>query len=160
VAATNLAIRFERLRSGPRSPCHPNPPAWASRLCAAAEPIGRGRIDDTDYPITAYVFSPGEVRLGEFGGSFSSYRDSLAGSRPGRNEAFLTTDIRTSDGNPLTFACAAQRDSTHWCSASYLWANGAHVNYVFRSPPDQIADRGRNVDAALRDFMERLRTAR
>ena len=136
--------------------CKPSVPVWASKLCAAAEPIGRGRIDQTDFPITAYVFAPDEVTLGEFGGSVSTYRDSLTAARSSRSEAFVTADARTPDGNPLTFACRAQSDGSHWCSAAYRWVNGAHLHYAFRSPPASIAERGQQVDATLRDFLAQL----
>jgi hypothetical protein len=158
ITATNLAIRFDRMQWGQESVCKPSIPPWLGTLCAAASPIGRGGIDQTDFPITAYVFSPNEVKLGEFLGSISSYGDSLAGPRPGRNETFVTTEARTSDGNPLTFVCHPQSDGTHWCSASYLWMNGAYLHYVFRSPPDRIAERGKSVDATLRDFLNTLLT--
>jgi hypothetical protein len=161
VSATNFGIRFERLNwgPGPENICKPPIPAWAGALCAAAPPVGKGRIDQTDFPINAYVFSPDEVKLGEFLGSVSSYRDSLAAPRPGENKTFVTAEARTPDGNPLTFACRPQSDGSSWCTASYLWVKGAHLHYVFRSPPESIAERGTRVDAALRDFLAQLRAA-
>lgn len=160
VPATNLAIRFDRMHWGGESVCKPSVPAWAGKLCAAAEPIGPGRIDQTDFPITAYVFAPAEVTLGEFGGSVSTYRDSLGGSRPGRQDTFTTADAQTPDGNPLTFVCTPQSGGTHWCRASYLWSNGAHMHYSFRAPSDgNIAERGKKVDAALNEFLAQFRAA-
>jgi hypothetical protein len=159
VPATSLGIRFEYMHGGPESICKPSIPAWASTLCAAASPIGQGRIDQTDFPITAYIFSPTEVKRGEFLGSVSSYRDSLAAPRPGENKTFVTAQTRTPDGNPLTFACHAQSDGSNWCTASYLWVNGTHLHYEFRSPPESIAERGTRMDATLRDFLAQFRTA-
>lgn len=154
VSATNLAIRFDRVL---RDVCRGPAPGWADKLCAAAEPIGRGRIDETDYPLTAYVFAPEEVTLGEFGGSVSSYRDSLAGSDPRRNVTFVTADAHTPDGNPLTLACRPQSDGSYWCSAAYHLANGTHLHYVFRSPLDEIAARGKRVDTTLSEFLAQFR---
>jgi hypothetical protein len=158
--ATNLAIRFDRVHGvhrGTQSLCKPEGAGWAANLCAALDPISRGRIDETNYPLTAHVFAPGEVILGEFLGSPSSYRDSLAVSDPARNVRFITAEAYTPDGNPLTFACRPQSDGSYWCSAAYPWVNGTHLHYVFRSPLDQIASRGQRVDTVLREFVAQFR---
>lgn len=157
LSATNLTIRFDRMHRGTQSICNPNVAGWASELCSAFEPISRGRIDETNYPLTAHVFAPGEVTLGEFGGSVSTYRDSRAASRPGNDVTFVTADVHTPDGSPLTFACRPQSGGSYWCSAAYPWTNGTHLHYVFRSPLDQIAARGQRVDAALREFLAQFR---
>jgi hypothetical protein len=156
IKATNLSIRFEHLWWGMESACLSSPPSWAAALCAAAAPIKRGRIDETDYPITAYVFSPDEVRLGDFLGSKSTYQDSRT-RHLAPNQSFVQADVKTPDGNPLTFLCQPQSNGTHWCSTSYPWAGGANLNYVFRAPAaDKIAERGRRIDETLRAFLAGL----
>ena len=48
-------------------------------------------MSDTDFPINAHVYAIDEVRLGEFGGSASTYDDSLAAPDPIRRETFVRT---------------------------------------------------------------------
>ena len=140
-----------------RTTCTDAAAAWAKEICAAIDAVQPGYIDDTDFPIGAHVYALKDVAIGEFLASASTYDDSVAAdARPGR-ETFIRTSVITGDGKPLTFGCGETSNSGYWCRTSYLWQNGAHINYVFRSSLAQVEAKGLRVDAKLREFLAPLR---
>jgi hypothetical protein len=157
--AKNLALNFEEAWRFQRNICAEadRVPGWAVQLCTAMRSAPRRLLDDTDFPLKAYIFSPAEFRLGDFLGMPSTYEVSLGGPRPHRNETFLKTDMATPDGNPLTFACSPQSDGSSWCVASYRWHAGAHLQYVFRTSPQEIEDKGRRINTTLQAFLAPMR---
>jgi hypothetical protein len=97
------------------------------------------------------------VRLGEFGGSASTYDDSLAAPDPIRRETFVRTNQSTADGKPLTYACTEMTGGIYWCKTSYPWQNGTYINYVFRSGVRDIEEKGLRIDARLHEVLGSLR---
>jgi hypothetical protein len=130
--------------------CTETPPEWARTYCAAYDAVKRGKEDDVDFPLDIHVFAPNQVNLGEFGGSRSTYQDSLhPPSRPGT--VFIKSDALVS-GEPLTFSCMPGGNE-YWCTASYLWRNGAILSYTFRSGRDDVIARGQRIDDETRKFL-------
>jgi hypothetical protein len=172
VHATNLAIRFDPIWQWKSNVCgQPSPSApvgfsphdplpWAAKVCAAIAPAAVLHMDPTDFPLSAFVYSLPEVKLGEFMGSStgSTYRDSQDPPRVGRDDTYTITDIVTAGGDPLTFACRLQSDGTHWCTTSYPWSNGTHLHYAFRTRED-IAAKGKRVDETTRAFLSQFQAA-
>ena len=125
-----------------------------ANACAALPAIKRGRIDDTDYPIKAYLFAPNDVVLGEFLGTRSTYDDSMNGHEI-RNEYFHSQRM-TPDGKPLTFACTPQT-AGYYCRAAYAWRDGGHLDLEFRAGRAELVSKGERVEATTRAWFERMR---
>jgi len=123
---------------------------WAKTYCDAHEAAKRGGDGKLDFPLNIYVFSPDEVTLGEFGGTRSSYEDSLKAA-PQSHYFYVTSDV-TSRKEPLTFRCE-QIGASYWCGAYYPWRDGAHLGYTFQSSREEIASRGSRIDAETHKFL-------
>lgn len=165
VHATHLQIRLDYIlqwksevcgvspRSSRREFVPHDPPPWAVELCAAVAPNTVLTMDPTDFPLNADVFALSEVKLGNFLGSASTYEDSLKHPARGGDSTYTSTDSKTPDSNPLTFACRVQSDGSRFCATSYPWLNGVHLHYTFRTRDEQYAEKGRRIDEALRTFL-------
>ena len=115
------------------------------RFCAALDRIKVGRIDETDYPISAFLFAPKKVILGEFLGTPSTYDDSVNGG--GRtNVEYFASQRTTPDGKPLTFACNPQ-------TIGYY---GIHLDFRFRASRGELVAKGERVEAVTRAWFERI----
>jgi hypothetical protein len=168
VHATNLAIRFDPIWQWKPNVCGqplPSAPAgfsphdplpWAAKVCAAIAPAAVLQMDPTDFPLSAFVYSLSEVKLGEFLGSASTYEDSLKPTVRGRDDTYTITNVATPGGDPLTFACRRQSDGTRWCTSSHPWSNSAHLHYAFRTRDQDIAAKGTRMDETLRAFLGQL----
>jgi hypothetical protein len=79
VKATNIWLRFGQYRESAPPICTAPVPDWATTYCAAdgsANPKLTEQ-DSFDFPLDIHVFAPEEFALSEFGGSRSTYEDSL-----------------------------------------------------------------------------------
>ncbi|SDN25856.1 hypothetical protein [Afipia sp. GAS231] len=123
---------------------------WATTYCAA---YGAGRRDDSvEFPTDIHVFAPDEFRLGDFGGSRSTYADSLEPKTWPGAPAYVQCDTLTTDQHPLTFECSGTGNE-RWCKTSYPWKDGANLNYTFRVGYDDAAEKGKRIDAETRKFI-------
>lgn len=115
-----------------------------------------GTTDNTDFPKEAHLFVPSEVTLGEFGGSPSTYDNSL--KPPRRNSAsgsvdeFIRSDVLTPDNKPLTFRCGSVSNGRRWCTAAYGLGDGTHIQFSFSAKPEEIVTRGNRVHEGTKLF--------
>jgi len=159
VKATNIALRFGGYDMYAPAICAGPVPDAARDYCAADKSARPVNLDGLDFPLRMYVFAPDEVTLGQFGGSRSTYRDSL-NARPRPNgPMFIMSETLTPDQHPLTFECSENGDG-YWCKAAYAWRDGAMLQYEFRSGRLDVRTRGSRVDAEARKFLVGLRSGR
>ena len=157
VQATNISLRFGGYDMYAPTICAGPIPDVAKTYCATDKSARPGNIDSLDFPLQIYVFAPDEVTLDHFGGSRSSFADSLnAQSRP-NGPVFIRSGTLAPDQHPLTFECSENGDG-YWCKTSYAWNDGAFLQYEFRSGRLDVAARGGRVDAEARKFLSGLRT--
>jgi hypothetical protein len=150
VKATNMSLSFDEHRRSAPAFCTGADPDWAKTYCAAAE--NPTEIDRIDFPLKVYIFAPDEVAMGHFGGSRSTYEDSLRAKPPPNGWRFITSDELTPDQHKLTFECLENANG-YGCRASYPWSDGAILSYSFRSGRDDVAARGSRIDAETRKFL-------
>jgi hypothetical protein len=155
VKATNIWLRLRNFGLVTPAQCTGPVADWAKTYCDAHEAAKRGGDDKLDFPLDIYVFSPNEVITGEFGGTRSTYEDSLK-TTPQSSDVYIPTDA-SSRQEPLTFRCH-QIDTGYWCSTFYPWHDGAHLGYTFQSPRNEIAARGSRIDAETHKFLSGLET--
>jgi len=156
--ASKIWLNFERHGSAAPALCSDRVADWAKTYCRAFGAAKRSGEDGIDFPLGIHVFAPDEVTLGEFGGSRSTYLDSLRADLQPREVLFLKADTLTPGGQPLTFECRAS-GSGYWCKAGYPWVDGATLNYTFRSERNDIVARGSRIDVEVRKFLSGFRTA-
>jgi hypothetical protein len=152
IKATNIWLRFGRYRETAPTICTDPVPDWAKTYCAADGSAKPTQDDSIDFPLDIHVFAPDEVTMGEFGGSRSTYDDSLQRKPWPNAPVFIKSDSLTPDQHPLTFECN-ENGNDDWCKTSYPWSDGANLNYSFRSRRDDVATRGRRVDVETRKFL-------
>jgi hypothetical protein len=154
VTATHIWLRLRNYALATPAICAGPIPEWAWTYCSAHEAAKRGKEDDVDFPLDIHVFAPDQVNLGQFGGSRSTYEDSLrAGPQP-KGHAFIRSDA-SAPGERQTFNCNPN-GSGYWCTTSYPWRDGANLGYAFRSGQDDAAARGARIDAETRKFLAAL----
>lgn len=150
IKATMISLRLRNFGLVMPALCTGSVADWAQTYCDAHEAAKRGGDGKLDFPLDIYVFAPDEVILGEFGGTRSTYQDSLKAA-PQSHYLYITSDV-TSGKEPLTFRCE-QIDAGYWCGAFYPWRNGAHLGYTFQSAREGIAARGSLIDAETHKFL-------
>jgi hypothetical protein len=162
VKATVIWLRFGQYRESAPRICTTPVPDWAKTYCTAdgsANPKPTER-DNVDFPLDIKVFSPNEFRLGDFGGSRSTYEDSLPVKPLPYGSVFITSDtLTTPDQHPLTFECR-ESGKDYWCKTSYPWSEGASLYYSFQSGRDEIAARGSRIDVETRKFLSGFKAQR
>jgi len=156
--AAQMWIRFEEARIMQRTICADANADWAGKLCAAIRAARNGNIEDTDFPIGANIYALNEVILGEFLGSASTHDDSVAAGTNSNPDTFVRTSQATSDDKPLTYDCSERSGGVYSCKTSYLWRDGTHINYVFRSGIRDVEEKGLRVDAKLKEFLAPLQS--
>jgi hypothetical protein len=154
--ATVISMKFQQMWLFGSSSCGPNPAAWQSLFCSAVRAEGGRGIDDSDFPVSARVFSLPETDLGASDVSASGLNESRSGEKPRQADLVVRSTILTPDGKSLTFACSGLGHGNYSCVATYLWRQRAYLSYVFRSDYASIEERGRRVDATTREFVGRL----
>jgi hypothetical protein len=154
--ATGISMNFQEMWSFGRSACGPNPAAWQSIFCSAVSAGGGRGIDDSDFPLSARVFSLPETDLGASDVSAPNLDASHSGEKPRQADVFVRSTLLTPGGKSLTFACSELDHGNYSCVATYLWRQEAYLSYVFRSDYASIEERGRRVDVATREFVGRL----
>jgi hypothetical protein len=152
VRAANIWLRFGQYHESLPAICTAPVPDWAETYCAADGPPRRMRADEIDFPLDIHVFAPDEVVMGEFGGSRSTYEDSLHPEARPDAPLFIKAEALTPDQHPLTFGCR-EAGSGYWCKASYPWRNGATLDYSFHAGRDDTAARGVRIDVEARKFL-------
>jgi hypothetical protein len=157
VQATNISLRFRGYDIYVPAICAGPVPDIARTYCATDKSARPANIDSLDFPLQIYVFAPDEVTLGHFGGSRSTYEDSLNARPRANGPVFIMAETLAPDEHPLTFECSENGDG-YWCKASYAWNDGAFLQYEFRSGRLDVAARGGRVDAEARKFLSGLRT--
>ncbi|MGL9616571.1 hypothetical protein QRQ56_01095 [Bradyrhizobium sp. U531] len=150
VRATNIWLRLRNFGLVTPALCTGPVADWAKTYCNAHEAAKRGGDDKIDFPLNIYLFAPDEVILGEFGGTRSTYQDSLKAT-PQSGDVFVTSDA-SSGTEPLTFSCH-QINTGYWCGAFYSWRGGTHLGYTFQSSREEIAARGSRIDAETHKFL-------
>jgi hypothetical protein len=153
VKATNISLRLRNFGMVTPALCTGPVADWAKTYCDAHEAAKRGGDDKLDFPLNVYVFSPNEVILGGFGGTRSTYEESLKAA-PQSHYFYVTSDV-TNRKEPLTFRCE-QIGAGYWCGAFYPWHDGAYIGYTFQSPREEIAARGSRIDAETHKFLSGL----
>jgi len=159
VKATNIALRFGGYDMYAPAICAGPVPDVARDYCAADRSARPANLDGLDFPLLMYVFARDEVTLSHFGGSPSTYEDSLNARPQQSGPMFIMSETLTPDQHPLTFACSENGDG-YWCKTAYAWGDGAMLQYEFRSGRLDVPARGRRVDAEARKFLVGLRTRR
>lgn len=158
VRAASIWLKFEQQGAFAPVICTEPVADWAKTFCEAYGSGNSSRKMSVDFPLDTHVFAPDEARLGSFGGSRSTYQDSLHAEVRPREVEFIRADIPTPDGQPLTFECRPS-GSGYWCKAGYPWVEGATLNYTFRSARNDIVARGSRIDVEVRKFLSGFRTA-
>ena len=158
IKATMIWLRFGQYQPRPPSICGGTVADWAKNYCAASGTPGgirnEGRVD---FPLDIHVFAPDEFILGEFGGSRSTFEDSLHPETGPGARAYITSDVSTPDQHPLTFQCR-ESGNGHWCRTSYPWRDGANLQYSFQAGHDDVAETGKRIDIETRKFLSGLQT--
>ena len=160
VRATNIWLRFGQSRGTAPAICATGAvPDWAKTYCAADGSARPVKYDAIDFPLDIHVFAPNDVMMGEFGGSRSTYDDSLRAT-PGPNApVFFKSETLTPDQHPLTFECR-ENTNGYWCKTSYPWRDGASLNFSFQSERRDVAATGTRIDAETRKFLSGFRARR
>lgn len=154
VAATHIWLKLRNYALATPAICAGPIPEWARTYCGAHEAATRGEEDEIDFPADIHVFAPDQVNLGEFGGSRSTYEDSLHTASQTGGHVFIRSSASVS-GQPQTFDCHPN-DRGYWCTTSYPWRDGANLGYAFRSGHHNAATRGERIDAETRKFLGAL----
>jgi hypothetical protein len=153
IKATNISLPFNQYhRRNVPAICAGPVPNWAKTYCAARGSATSAQYDAIDFPLDVHVFAPDGVTMGEFGGSHSTYADSMRPSSWPNAPLFIETETMTPDQHPLTFECR-ENGNGYWCKTSYPWHDGANLNFSFRSGREDVAARGSRVDAETRKFL-------
>ncbi|WP_354254857.1 hypothetical protein [Bradyrhizobium sp. F1.13.3] len=150
VKAKRIWLQLRNFGLVPPPLCTGPVPDWAESYCAAHAAAKHGGDDKLDFPLDIYLFAPDEVILGEFGGTRSTYQDSLKAT-PQSGDVYITSDA-VSRTEPLTFRCRSITTG-YWCSTFYPWHDGAHLGYTFQSAREEIASRGSRIDTETRKFL-------
>jgi hypothetical protein len=151
VKATQVWWSLDRRDSQAPSICAGSIADWAKTYCRAREATKLVKQDEIDFPLNIHVFAADEVRLGDFGGSRSTYDDSQhPPTRPGA-PVFISSDAATPSG-PLTFECT-ENGSGYWCKSFYAWRDGVTLGYSFQSARENVAARGSRIDNETRKFL-------
>jgi len=152
VKANLILLRFDQYMNSQPAICAGTVADWARTYCAA-HGSAKGQHDDTvDFPLHIGIFAPDEFALGEFGGSRSTYADSRAPKNWPGAPVYVQSDALTPDRQPLTFECT-ENGNDRWCTTSYPWKDGANLNYTFRASRDDVAEKGKRIDAEARKFL-------
>ena len=159
IKATNIWLRFGQYRETAPAICTDPAPDWAKAYCAADGSAKPTQDDSVDFPLDVNVFASDEVTMGEFGGSRSTYDDSLRAIPRSNASVFIKSETLTPDQRPLTFECN-ENGIGYWCKTSYPWRDGASLNYSFRSRRDDVAARGSRLDAETRKFLSGFKVPR
>jgi hypothetical protein len=158
VKATQVWLRLRNFGLADHGICSQPAAEWASSYCSAHDAAKRGKEDGIDFPLDIYVFAPDQFELGQFGGSSSTYEDSLKAAPSSNHYRFITSDPSVS-GTSLTFRCHSMGDGD-WCETFYPWQGGANLGYRFRAKSNEIAARGARIDAETRKFLSGLQPQR
>jgi hypothetical protein len=156
IKATHIWMNFDRYGKFAPRLCTDSVADWAKTYCAAYGPAKRAGDDEIRFPLDIHIFAPDEVTMGEFGGSRSTYEEALNARPRPHGPVFFKSAVLTPDQQPLTFECS-ENGSGYWCKTSYLWSDGAILQYGFRSGRDDAVARGNRIDVETRKFLSGLK---
>jgi hypothetical protein len=152
IKASMIWLRFGQYMESPPAICSGAVADWAKTYCSAYGAAKGSRDDRIEFPLDIHVFAPDGLVLGEFGGSRSTYEDSLHPKTWPGAPVFISSDASTPDQRPLTFECL-ESGSGHWCKTSYPWKDGANLSYSFQAGRDDVAEKGKRIDVETRTFL-------
>lgn len=160
VKASMIWLHLGQYLESPPSICVGVVADWAGSYCAAYGTAHGIRNDSSiEFPLDIQIFAPDEFVLGEFGGSRSTYEDSLHPRSGPEALTYIGSNTLTPNQQPLTFKCR-ESGSDYWCQASYSWRDGANLEYSFRSGRDEVAAKGARIDVETRKFLVGLTAKR
>jgi len=157
VRATNIALELGYNHAMPQTTCADVERVMGAHACESLALIQHGKIDETDYPISADVFAPDEIKFGQFGARRSTYEDATNRADTALYPEFFRSSHLLANGTPVTFACRKIK-AGHFCRAAYPWRDGAHLYYTFDASPDDVVAKGLRVDARVRDLFGAMLT--
>lgn len=132
--------------------CAPTPPTWAARLCQGL----KEKPALVEWPSEINIFDPATfLRLGEFGGSRSTYDESLT-AKDLYYAYFVSPTRKTPDGKPFSAKCYAASDGNDYCSTSYPWRDGVFIQYGFHGPRAELDTVSARVEANVERFLSEL----